>query len=1090
MSLLQQLLWGEESLLISSFVARHLPHIHHPISLPYALFLVDSSPIHSLSPVETSTGHMNEIDTDEGDMNEGDMYHPSDDPPPSASSDVPEPIADPKRSIYAQKSVEPTAVATSSPHNPDLRLDNALLPATPVLPTTSCVATSQAFTPSSHDFVDLFVSPLDDADLFLLLNEPEYLQLGDIPTSPTAEPPVLNLTDSQNSPADHNETPPSPKPIRRHANTPSKRRSRPPIRIAPRAAPATPLDPPKSTEVSPSNEPTPTNSSAPPASKNMPSNAIEPTQPSFPLASFPQKHQQQQQLLVVPMVHMAPSMYSVQFERVGQDIASQKNLVGEKAIQDSAPPPKKIRLKDQSIRTNVPQHPPSHNLQSEPQVQPFPSQIHSQQQLHPSMLSPGVQIVQPGIASYEQGMLPVFHFAQYPNPTAAAALEYQHGSMGAVPQPALPVALDMHSPFTSHTAQRRGIEALERPQSTSLDPSSHHMPNPHIIPQPAIINKPVVVTGKGTHHSIPRQPPAKLGRHPMLGKLQLENGPRAKTDVTKNTKKFDKDGEVSTAFSNDKVPSCFHDTKGNGKAGSTLKGIAKAAGDKERRGQKKRLVWTQELHDRFVKAIDAVGLAQAVPKTLITIMNVEGLTTEHVKSHLQKYRNSLKRENAMERNNASFNAPRQNLAGVVVRRNGIDMIAVQPRVERVESVHVTRNSGEVNDRSAQHVYLVPNRTQASADVAQAEVSNDLLSVDYGKSKSSIGLPDVKDDAVMEKESSRSCKPSVGSNAKKTLVESDSSPNEREKEEEEKRREKEDSRQQRCLNDSVENVQVDGTSEKDGIASSSRIMGNNRTENVGFVEDVESCSKQVSKKRSCEKQDGHDGAAKIVLVNSKRGLEDEHKVDAAEYSGGVERSSVGEFTRNLKMGTWTGEGRAAEGASPKCVGSLARDLELELMKEKTLEMQLQMQMMAHRTIAMQKEVERISSVMMQAEVVGGVYAAQQMGRSCGRNTGMANREGQLRNATKKCTCDDSSNGEDAGADASCGRSSGRVPEETNEGRGEKKLDKVCTERKAELEELLSDQMRLQKGSKELEALIAGQIRSSEEQIIAKEAVHDG
>jgi len=33
-----------------------------------------------------------------------------------------------------------------------------------------------------------------------------------------------------------------------------------------------------------------------------------------------------------------------------------------------------------------------------------------------------------------------------------------------------------------------------------------------------------------------------------------------------------------------------------------------------------------------------------VPRTLVTIMNVEGLTTEHVKSHLQKYRNSLRKE--------------------------------------------------------------------------------------------------------------------------------------------------------------------------------------------------------------------------------------------------------------------------------------------------------------------------------------------------------------------------------------------------------------------------------------------------------------
>lgn len=59
--------------------------------------------------------------------------------------------------------------------------------------------------------------------------------------------------------------------------------------------------------------------------------------------------------------------------------------------------------------------------------------------------------------------------------------------------------------------------------------------------------------------------------------------------------------------------------------------------------RRKRLVWTPELHDRFVQAINAIGISQAVPKTLVQIMNVEGLSTEHVKSHLQKYRNSLKK---------------------------------------------------------------------------------------------------------------------------------------------------------------------------------------------------------------------------------------------------------------------------------------------------------------------------------------------------------------------------------------------------------------------------------------------------------------
>lgn len=37
------------------------------------------------------------------------------------------------------------------------------------------------------------------------------------------------------------------------------------------------------------------------------------------------------------------------------------------------------------------------------------------------------------------------------------------------------------------------------------------------------------------------------------------------------------------------------------------------------------------------------GVKNAVPKTILTLMNVEGMTRENVASHLQKYRQYLKR---------------------------------------------------------------------------------------------------------------------------------------------------------------------------------------------------------------------------------------------------------------------------------------------------------------------------------------------------------------------------------------------------------------------------------------------------------------
>ncbi|MCO5552901.1 hypothetical protein L7F22_026697 [Adiantum nelumboides] len=56
-----------------------------------------------------------------------------------------------------------------------------------------------------------------------------------------------------------------------------------------------------------------------------------------------------------------------------------------------------------------------------------------------------------------------------------------------------------------------------------------------------------------------------------------------------------------------------------------------------------RLVWYPELHKRFIEAVAHLGIKNAVPKTIMQLMNVEGLTRENVASHLQKYRLYLKR---------------------------------------------------------------------------------------------------------------------------------------------------------------------------------------------------------------------------------------------------------------------------------------------------------------------------------------------------------------------------------------------------------------------------------------------------------------
>ncbi|KAL8253902.1 hypothetical protein R6Q59_032123 [Mikania micrantha] len=70
-------------------------------------------------------------------------------------------------------------------------------------------------------------------------------------------------------------------------------------------------------------------------------------------------------------------------------------------------------------------------------------------------------------------------------------------------------------------------------------------------------------------------------------------------------------------------------------------GVSMEDEQKKVTGKKHRLVWTDDLHQKFVDAVKLLGIQNAVPKKVLELMNVPGLSRGNVASHLQKYRLNL-----------------------------------------------------------------------------------------------------------------------------------------------------------------------------------------------------------------------------------------------------------------------------------------------------------------------------------------------------------------------------------------------------------------------------------------------------------------
>ncbi|KAK1369926.1 Two-component response regulator [Heracleum sosnowskyi] len=97
--------------------------------------------------------------------------------------------------------------------------------------------------------------------------------------------------------------------------------------------------------------------------------------------------------------------------------------------------------------------------------------------------------------------------------------------------------------------------------------------------------------------------------------------------------------------------------------------------------KKPRVVWSVELHRKFVAAVNQLGLDKAVPKRILDLMNVENLSRENVASHLQKYRLYLKRISCVTSQQANMAAALGNADSSFLRMASLNALGNLPTVD-------------------------------------------------------------------------------------------------------------------------------------------------------------------------------------------------------------------------------------------------------------------------------------------------------------------------------------------------------------------------------------------------------------------------
>ncbi|KAL4334681.1 hypothetical protein GQ457_07G044070 [Hibiscus cannabinus] len=197
--------------------------------------------------------------------------------------------------------------------------------------------------------------------------------------------------------------------------------------------------------------------------------------------------------------------------------------------------------------------------------------------------------------------------------------------------------------------------------------------------------------------------------------------------------------------------------------------------DEDTSTQKKpRVVWSVELHRKFVAAVNQLGIDKAVPKKILELMNVENLTRENVASHLQKFRLYLKRISCVANQQANLAAALGSADASFYRMRSLNAVGnfhtsagpdqlhnaafrsflpsgVFRRFDSPQMVqlsHVQNLGNSSNNRSKLQSYLIPGNHNANILQGRPMMSLELDELQNSKGVNRIGqLPSVDNTTV-------------------------------------------------------------------------------------------------------------------------------------------------------------------------------------------------------------------------------------------------------------------------------------------------------------------------------------------------------